>query len=74
MRRVRLAVWAVLVAGLLGFIAFGSISAISYTYYAYSGRLVRRTPQRSVIDIGRDAFDALPAFSLGWLPGALMIV
>lgn len=73
MRRVRLAVWAVLVAGLLGFIAFGSMSAISYTYYAYSGRLVRRTPQRSLIDIWSDAFAELPAFSLGWLPGAVMV-
>ena len=73
MRRIRLAVWAVLTAGLLGFIAFGSLSAISYTYYAFSGRLVRLSPHRSLIDIWRDAVAELPAFSVGWLPGAVIV-
>lgn len=72
-RHVRLAVWGVLTAVLLGFIAFGSVSAISYTYYAFSGRLVRLSPQRSLIDIWRDAVAELPAFSVGWLPGAMIV-
>ncbi len=73
MKRIRLAVWAVLAAGLLGFIAFGSLSAISYTYYAYSGRLVRLSPHRTLIDIWRDGIADLPAFSVGWLPGAVIV-
>ncbi len=72
-RRVRLAVWAVLVVGLLGFVAFGSLSAISYTYYAYSGRLVRLSPHRSLMDIWRDAIAELPAFSVEWLPGVMIV-
>ena len=72
-RQARMAVWGLLAAALLGFIAFGSVSAISYTYYAFSGRLVRLSPQRSLIDIWRDAIAELPAFSVAWLPGALMV-
>ena len=72
-RRVRLAVWGNLTAVLLGFIAFGSVPAISYTYYAFSGRLVRLSPQRSLIDIWRDAIAEMPSFSVGWLPGAMIV-
>ncbi len=72
-RHVRLAVWGTLTVVLLGFIAFGSVSAISYTYYAFSGRLVRLSPQRSLIGIWRDAIAELPAFSVGWLPGAMIV-
>jgi hypothetical protein len=73
LRRVRLAVWGVLAVVLLGFIAFGSVPAVSYTYYAFSGRLVRLSPQRSLIDIWRDAIAEMPAFSVGWLPGAMIV-
>ncbi len=35
-KRVRMAAWGTLSIALLGFIAFGSVPAISYTYYAFS--------------------------------------
>jgi hypothetical protein len=73
MRQIRLAVWAAFAAGLLLFIAFGSVSAISYTYYSFSGRLVRNSPNRSLTDIWRDAVAAMPDFSAGWVPGAILV-
>ncbi len=72
-KRVRMAAWATLSVALLGFIAFGSVPAISYTYYAFSGRLVRLSPSRSMIDIWRDAIAELPSYSVGWLPGAVIV-
>jgi len=72
--RVRLAVWSVLAAALVLFILFGSVSAISYRYYSYSGRLVRLHPHRSLIDIWSDGVAALPSFSIGWLPGAVVVL
>jgi hypothetical protein len=72
-RHIRVGVWAVLAAGLLLFILFGSLPAISYRYYAFSGRLARLSPSRSLIDIWRDELVALPGFSVGWLPEAVVL-
>jgi hypothetical protein len=71
--RIRLSVWAALAAGLLLFILFGSVSAISYRYYSFSGRVVRLDPHRTLVDIWRDGIAALPAFAVDWLPGAVII-
>jgi hypothetical protein len=68
-----MAVWAALAGGLLLYIAFGSVSAISYNYYAFSGRLVRLSPRRSLLDIWRDAVAGLPDASVDWLPAAVVV-
>lgn len=73
-RYIRLGVWAALAGGLLLFIGFGSVPAISYRYYAFSGRLARLSPNRSLIDIWRDEMAALPDFSIGWLPEAVVVL
>ena len=73
-RYIRLGVWAALAGGLVLFILFGSVAAISYRYYPFSGRVARLQPQRSLIEIWRDELSALPDFAVGWLPSAVLLV
>jgi hypothetical protein len=72
--RVRLGLWVVLVAGFIGFLLIGSVSAISYQYSVYTRKVTRLDVNRSLIDIWRDQVSDLPAFSVGWLPGVVFVL
>lgn len=73
-RPARLGVWAALVLGFLIFLLVGSVSAISYRYNSFSGRVIRIDTDRSLTDIWHDQVAALPDFSVGWLPGAVYVL
>ena len=62
-RLVRAAVWTVGMLGLLGYLAFGQVSAIWYRYNAFLNRVYREEDSRGFVDIWRSWLEFLPGGS-----------
>ena len=64
----RLVVWALVVIGLLGYLALGSVSAVSYRYSSFLQQTFREVEQVSFFDIWTQQIRDLPTSE--WLLSA----
>ncbi|HYH13267.1 MAG TPA: hypothetical protein VD789_12990 [Thermomicrobiales bacterium] len=70
----RRVVWAVILVGSAGFLAFGNLSVVSYRYSPFLQQTFREIDERGFLDIWREQIQNLPSATPQWVVNASFVL
>jgi hypothetical protein len=69
----RIALWALAMLGLLGYLFLGQVGAVWWRYNPFTQRVTREVDQRRILEIWSSWLDELPQGASDWALSALFV-